>query len=283
MQIQKSNRTIISPLSHVGLLSIQGPAAAQFLQGQLTCNIDNITENSTRLAAHCNPQGRMISLFRIFKYLDQYFLQMPREMVPIALAALKKYAVFFKVELTDATDTLKQIGYAGSNLSSFFTTLPKKIDEAITESDILIIKIPGLMPRYEIIGPQTKLLPNESSWKTLDIEANLPAIYPETSQLFLPHDINLHQLNGISFNKGCYTGQEIIARMHYRGKLKKELIQIHLTSEKEPVRGGDLYHGEKASAHIVDYCRTGYNTYELLVIAPEGITDLSFHPTRLEI
>lgn len=284
MQIQKSNRTIISPLSHIGLLSIQGPAAAQFLQGQLTCNIDDITENSSRLGAHCNPQGRIISLFRIFNYLEKYYLQMPKPMVPIALAALKKYAVFFKVELSDATGTLNQIGYAGSDLGSFFTKLPKQIDECIYESDLLIIKIPGIIPRYEIIGPQTKWVANESvqTWKELDIQANLPAIYPETSQLFLPHEVNLHKLNGISFNKGCYTGQEIIARMHYRGKLKKELIRLRLTSDAEPLRGGDLYLGEKALGNIVDFCSVGYNTYELLVIAPEGVTDLSLHPIRLE-
>jgi folate-binding Fe-S cluster repair protein YgfZ len=95
--------TIIN-LRHLGHLCISGPDAKKFLQGQLTCNLDEITPTNSTLGAHCNPQGRVISLFRLFIFLDNYYLQMPREMIPIAQKALQKYAVFFKVKLSDASD-----------------------------------------------------------------------------------------------------------------------------------------------------------------------------------
>jgi folate-binding protein YgfZ len=128
---------------------------------------------------------------------------MPREMIAIALKALKKYAIFFKVELTDASDELSILGILGSHLPTF-------------------------------------------------LENGVAMIYPETSGVFLPHEINLPQLNGVSFNKGCYTGQEIIARVHYRGKLKN---QLHLATceEKSLVRGNDIFDKKGIAGKIVDY------------------------------
>ena len=217
----------IADLSQLGLLAVTGQDAKQFLQGQLTCDIEDISSTQSRLGAHCNPQGRIISLFRLFFYSSNYYLQMPREMVPTALNALKKYAVFFKVTLNDASDSLICIGYAGDQLKNVVETLPENINDAITTNDLLIIKTADSpAPRYEIFGAflaistlweklakQTTFVSAEA-WKYSDIQAGIPAVYPETSGKLLPHDINLHNLNAISFKKGCYTGQEIIARMH---------------------------------------------------------------------
>jgi folate-binding protein YgfZ len=195
-----------------GLLKITGPDAKKFLQGQLTCNLDEVTEEP-RLGAHCNPQGRIISLFRIFLKDENYFLQMPPSMIPIALKALKKYAVFFKVELSDASSEIK-------------------ISEKINQQN-----------------------------KQAEIENGIAEIYPETSEKFLPHELNLPTLGGVSFNKGCFTGQEIIARMQYRGKLKTRLFSTPISSDTPPQRGADFSQGI-----IVDYCQLGYNSYLLLVL-----------------
>ncbi len=185
-------------VSQLGLLKVSGSKAKELLQGQLTCDLNEVTPTQPRLGAHCNPQGRIISLFRIFLHNDEYYLQMPREMVAIALKALKKYAVFFKVELSDASD------------------------ESI-----------GLLEH-------------------LPLSQGYAMIYPETTEMFLPHELNLHQLNGISFTKGCYTGQEIIARMQYRGKLK---TQLHLATceYNSIVRGMDIFDEKGVAGKVVDY------------------------------
>ncbi len=183
----------------IGLLKVSGSDAQKLLQGQLTCDVNDVTPTQPQLGAHCNPQGRIISLFYLFNDQGDYYLQMPRDMLDIALKALKKYAVFFKVELTDA-----------SNESS----------------------IPGSLPTF--------------------LENGVAMIYPETSGMFLPHELNLPQLNGVNFKKGCFTGQEIIARMQYRGKLKNKLHTA--TCEKETlVRGSDIYHEKGIAGKIVDY------------------------------
>lgn len=186
-----------------GLLKVSGRDAHKLLQGQLTCDVNDLSPTQPQLGAHCNPQGRIISLFYLFNYQGDYYLQMPRDMIDIALKALKKYAPFFKVELTDASDESSIIESLGSHLPTF-------------------------------------------------LENGVAMIYPETSGVFLPHEINLPQLNGVSFNKGCYTGQEIIARMHYRGKLKN---QLHLATCKSRalVRGNDIFDKNGIAGKIVDY------------------------------
>lgn len=205
-----------------GFLSIVGENAKKFLQGQLTCNLDEVTAAESRLGAHCNPQGRVISLFRLFLQDGNYYMQMPRELIPVAMQALQKYAVFFKVTLTD--------------VSNSFTS------------------------------DRTDILLRDSS----SISQGIPAIYPETSEKFLPHELNLPELNAISFNKGCYTGQEIIARMHYRGKLKTHLYKATVETKSPITRGADIYLEGKRSGSIVDFSEIAAGHYELLVIAQDS-------------
>ncbi len=207
--------------SFLGLLCVSGTDAKKLLQGQLTCDVNEITETHSSLAALCNPQGRVISLFQLFLFQENYYLQMPREMVAITSNILKKYAVFYKVKLHDASD------------------------EAI---------------------PPFNTEKNLSEWKRKNIEAGIPAIYPDTSEKFLPHEINLHLLNAISFNKGCYTGQEIIARMQHRGRLKKEMKLMIVQLDYAPRPGEDFYSEGKIQGIIVDSVEFEKGKYQILVI-----------------
>ena len=257
----------ITELSHLGLIHISGSGAKQFLQGQLTCNLEEVTSTQSRMGAHCNPQGRIISLFRLFFYHNSYYMQMPCKLVPLAIKALQKYAVFFKVTLTDASDELKQLGYRGNTLIQ----LPHIVDEQLTTDKCIIIKLPGTTPRYQLIGNPVIPHPMKpgavNDWKAIDIATKISAIYPETSEKFLPHEIDLPTLNAVSFNKGCYTGQEIIARMQYRGKQKSRLYRARVVTEAPLLRGNDIYITDQCCGSIVDYAQIDYNRYELLVIA----------------
>lgn len=269
------NQNTIMNLSSFGWLKITGLDAKKFLQGQLTCNLDEITNTESRLGAHCNPKGRMISLFRIFYFKENYYLQMPREMISLALNALKKYAVFFKVQLIDASDEFVCIGYMGHSLNSIIPLLPEKPDHVVASNGLLIFNIPGTLPRYELLGDiETmselfeKLITKADylsieHWKYEDLKEKIPSIYPETSEKFLPHELNLHINNGISFNKGCYTGQEIIARMHYRGQLKTQLVFSTLENSVSPERGYDLPGTHNT---IVDFCKRDNNVYAILIL-----------------
>jgi folate-binding protein YgfZ len=221
------------PLSHLGLLKVTGKDAHKLLQGQLTCNLDDIGKTGL-LGAHCNPQGRVLSLFRITAADDSYYLEMPAELLPIALQALKKYAVFYKVELSDASTELEQ--------------------SALSFND----------------------------WKTSNIEAGIPAIYASTTGKLLPHEINLPDLNAVSFNKGCFTGQEIIARMHYRGQLKKRMYRARVSSKALPQPGADIYAAEGPAGTIVDSCQEADGSYQLLVVANQQNQQLFLDPDKIE-
>ncbi|MBV8803013.1 MAG: folate-binding protein YgfZ [Gammaproteobacteria bacterium] len=259
----------IIDLSHLGWLKITGSDAKKFLQGQLTCNMEEVSISQSRLGAHCNPKGRIISLFKIFYFNESYYLQMPREMVSIALNALKKYAVFFKVVLSDASNELVCLGYFGYSLD--FAIFPPNQDEIISFNNLLISKVSD--NRYELIGnveciselkkqiSHAEIL-SINDWKYQDITVKIPQVYPETSEKFLPHELNLHLTNGISFNKGCYTGQEIIARMHYRGQLKTQLQCVTIDSNKICQRGEDLLNTQDI---IVDMCKNGSECVVLII------------------
>jgi folate-binding protein YgfZ len=268
---------VLANLDYLGLLKIAGPDAKKFLQGQLTCDLEEITPTQSRLGAHCNPQGRIISLFRIFFLQDAYYLQMPRTHIPTAIKNLKKYAVFFKTTLIDASHEMICIGYKGTHLTNAPT-----IDAVQTSNDLITIRLPDAKPRFIILGQFSAISAlwtllatraafiSADDWRCYDIANKTTFIYPETTEKFLPHELQLPELNGVNFKKGCYTGQEIIARMHYRGKLKNQLFHATLEAEIGPQRGADIYDTKGAAGSIVDYCKKGYNSYDLLIIAPEA-------------
>jgi folate-binding protein YgfZ len=271
-------------LSHVGLLQVSGEGAMKLLQGQLTCNIAEVTAEQSRLGAHCNPQGRILSFFRIFYFREAYYLQMPKEILPEAMAALQKYAMFFKVALTDVSETIGRVSYEGDALKNHIAKLPEQTDEAVTLNDLLIIKLAG-PAQYEIIGTPdalkkiTDLLATDTHpdsinlWKSMQIAAGIPSIYAATIGKLLPHEINLQNINAVSFDKGCYTGQEIIARMHYRGQLKKRMYRARVKTDMAPMPGSDIY-AETPCGIIVDSCQEEDTTYHhILVIANQADTE----------
>lgn len=223
-------------LVELGLLQVSGSGAKKLLQGQLTCDLNEITTDSHRLAAICNPQGRVISLFFIVEFDQSYLLLMPRNLLSITKNALKKYAIFFKAELEDVSNEFYIYGQCSDEIS-----LP-------IINNTVIINIKDTFKRKIIISKeniQAYLTVNKNyhEWKYFNILTKLPTIYAETSNKFLPHEINLQHLNAISFTKGCYTGQEIISRMHYRGKLKKQLqIANHqLAANDLPLAGQSIF------------------------------------------
>lgn len=252
-QVSKEHN-VLADLSHLSLLAVTGADAAKFLQGQLTCDVDEISEHQTRLGAHCNPKGRILTSFRLLQLAGNYYLQLPSSMLSIALKRLGKYAIFSKVKLTDASEQIHQLGLSGPNIADFLSpyvsSLPTEIDSAVSTEELLIIRLAGIMPRYQVIGPydalsqlwstlSEQLQPvGANAWKLLDIMAGIPSIYPETCEVFTPHHINYQLINGISFKKGCYTGQEIVARMQYLGKLKQHMYQAVICST-HPVTAGE--------------------------------------------
>jgi folate-binding protein YgfZ len=209
-------------------LLICGPQAEAFLQGQLTCDLKTVTEETSTLGAHCNLQGRMVSLFRLYRNGNDWHLILPSEMIDITEKALKHYARFSKVTLT--REQPKRVGIIGN------------LDSGLRRNDTPKKVINHLGGRIEFIGVSESLQQMLSTdtqpgtleqWHLAQINAGEVFLTPETSGEFLPHDINLPQLGGVSFTKGCFLGQEIVARMEYLGKRKKHMHQVNLPTEEK--------------------------------------------------
>lgn len=207
-------------LPSLGILKVSGKDAAIFLQGQLSCDVLSLELNQSVLGCCCTPQGRVQSLFRVFRDANHYYLRLPKTLMETTLQHLKKYAIFSKVVLSDDSEHWQIFGS----------------DAPLAEW----IGYPVLGNRFEYYLPNETVMPiataSEAAWHLLEIKAGIPRLYPETVNLFTPHDLNLPALGGVNFQKGCYTGQEIVARMEHRGKLKHhlELHQLPKNSAYQP-------------------------------------------------
>ncbi len=248
---------IIADLSHTGLIAVRGPDAATFLQNQFSNDVREVSQQHSQMSAYCNPKGRILACFRIFMRDDTYYLRMPRELIDTTLKRLRMFVLRAKVTLEDASDTLVRIGIASphdtTGLKDILGGLPEDVDNTVHNNGLTVIRLPGAQPRFEIIGEfaTTKDVWDKlsahatpvgaSTWDLLDIRAGIPTIYTATSEAFVPQMVNLHLINGVSFKKGCYPGQEIVARMHYLGTLKRRMYLAHILSDTAPQPGDTLY------------------------------------------
>ena len=276
---------VLADLSHYALIKASGEDVIEFLQGQFTNDIKLVKDNFSQLSAYCNPKGRILANFRIFKYKDEYILRLHGDILEPTLKRLRMFVMRSKVELLDCSDELTRIGIAGENatakLSSIFTTLPENSDESLTENDTTIIKLAGAVARYEVYGPLETVktlwetLENDAvsigknSWDLLTIRAGIPEIVTGTVEAFVPQMVNLQAINSLSFTKGCYPGQEVVARMHYLGKVKRRLYIASAETDTLPVPGQSIVTGaesEEKAGQIVMASWSGDNTVELLAV-----------------
>jgi len=245
---------VLCDLSHHGLISVDGDDAADFLQGQLTNDVRDVSLLHSQLSAYCTHKGRMLANFRLFKREDSYYLRLPRALLETILKRISMFILMAKVSMKDSSDALVKIGLSGpdadSKLAEHISELPHKTDDVTQSNGFTIIKCAGELTRYEIYGELdaitalwSKLDVNAApvgsgAWETLDILAGIPTIYEQTSEAFVPQMTNMQVINGVNFQKGCYTGQEVVARMQYLGKLKRRMFRIQIETN-EPVIAGD--------------------------------------------
>ena len=243
-------------LSHFGIIAVYGEDAAEFLQTQFTNDINQVDQAHSQLSALCTPKGRMLCNFRIFRREQTYYLVLPYELLEAALSRLRMFVLRSRVTLEDASDALIGIGASGSkmvdHLSDIVGTLPGKVDESVEYREYTIIRVAGTAPRFEIYGllePMKKIWQaldvhatpvGAEVWELLNIQAGIPVITAGTIDAFVPQMANMHLINGVSFTKGCYPGQEIVARMHYLGKLKRRMYRIGFDASDKPKTGTPL-------------------------------------------
>ena len=283
-------------LSHEGVLAVRGSDASKFLQGQLTCNLNYLSDTQASLGARCTQKGRMQSSFRILLEGDGVLLAMASELLEPQLADLKKYAVFSKSKLTDESAAWVRFGLveADTALTALGLDLPPDTDSVARHAGLIAIRVsPG---RTELWAPaaQAQSLATQLSstlaqgslndWLLGQIRAGIGQVMPATRELFIPQMLNLQAVGGVSFKKGCYTGQEIVARMQYLGKLKRRLYRLQLDASDLPEPGTALFaptHGSSIG-EVVLAAHAEQGIELLAVLQAEAAEGANLHLGALE-
>lgn len=272
--------THLVTLHRTRLLLVKGPDASKFLQGQVTCDLSELSAPITRIGAQCNPKGRILLSFRALQMdADTIALRIPASMMDKAKSSLGKYIVFSKAKLHDEGEyTLFGIYGDGARQTAetIFTALPAENDGWLAKDGNFLIQL--AQDRFEVWVKSAEPTAFEqqlvdstvdsdlNNWELFNIRSGIADIYPETVELFTPQEINYQLVNGINFRKGCYTGQEIVARLHYRGKLKRHMYRLEFNGNQLPTPGAVLVNATSRNAcgHIVTAAFTADNHIEVL-------------------
>lgn len=240
-----------SVCDHLGIITVTGEDAESFLQGQLTSTITGLAPGDNRLAMHLSLKGRAMASFRVIRTATGFDLVTPRGNLEAALKGLAKYALFSKAEL--AEDTTRQVIGIG--------------DETLArDSDAIRLSGPG-EPRWLLLGEAPADSTDGSAWRQQEILAGEAQIYPGGEDLWLPQVLNYDLLEGVHFNKGCYLGQEVVARMHFKGSLKQRMRRWQWPGNSAPATGTVVRNSDgKALGEVVQAVTTDGQVDALVVV-----------------
>lgn len=250
--------TVLCDLSQFGVLKVSGEDAQSFLQNLFSSDVREVSAQRAQLSSFNNAKGRMLATFLIWQSGGDYFLQLPRSLCGAVQKKLSMYVLRAKVKIADASDELVCLGLAGIEAKALveecFASLPQDAMAAIHDNHGSVIRLDS--NRFQIVttpqhAPSLWKCLNDGArpagthcWDWLNIRAGVPVILPATQEQFVPQMANLELIGGVNFKKGCYPGQEIVARMQYLGKLKRRMYLAHV--EGAAKAGDELYSAEMA-------------------------------------
>jgi len=270
---------------------LQGNDSVEFLQGQMTQDIYSIEDSKATLTSILNPQGRIISTAFIFKWGESFILMVSNEVRDKLIAWLSRFILRSEVQITQSEDCV--FGLNQENARKLCVALNIDSKDVSFESDASCLKIiEADDERAFLVSRSENFLDNLSistlttkDWKMADINAGIPTIYRENIEKFIPQMVNLDLNNGISFSKGCYTGQEIVARVQHKGKVKQRMFHIttqHCNDEIRP--GTPIFHGDSKVGTVIQSAQNMNQIDSLAVIGKDASTkDLSVEGMKIII
>ncbi|MDI5984960.1 folate-binding protein [Halomonas sp. M4R5S39] len=275
--------TVMIPLVHLGVLDVAGPDAEKFLQGQTSAQVTLADGEFAPLTCFCTPKGRMLANAQLWRVAPEHYrLAMHRSLVGPLVDLLKKFAAFYRVELS-VRDDLALLGLIGREAAALaevrFDIIPPKTWHQAGDADIQVLAHPGPRPRLLTCLPADKAADasqrlaehatpvGNAVWRLHDIQAGLAWLDASQGDTYLPQMINWEALGGISFKKGCYTGQEVVARAHFRGQVKKRLVRAQLDGSLLPELGSTIRDAEdKSCGEVLAAELDAYGEAEVLAV-----------------
>ena len=288
---QRASPECLCDLSADALLHVTGDDASTFLQGQFSNDVNQVSPQYSQLSTWSTPKGRVLLLFRLYKLDDGFLIRMPAAQVDTVVKRLRMYVLRAKVQIDVVTDQVV-IGVSGEAaagvLADSVGALPAAVDETTVSDDLLITRVRSAMPavdvpRYEIVGPVGSIqslwrsiapvaqVCSQARWRLQNIDAGVPTIGNDTAEAFVLQMLNLQHIDGVSFEKGCYPGQEVVARMQYLGKLKRRMYRAAIKGQP-PAPGADIFAAGANSAvgKVVDAQHDGNGESRLLAVLAIG-------------
>jgi folate-binding protein YgfZ len=272
----------IHELSHLGLIRFSGPDAQAFLHSQLSCDVAALKPGRSTYGAYCTPKGRMLASFLLWRAVEHdFYLQLPSSLRETIQKQLTKFILRSKVKATDATGERAPIGVAGGSAGEAVRRAtgqaPKDAHEVAVSADAMVLRLP--LDRYEVVAAREKApamlaalaeggeKKDAEHWDWLEIRAGVPMVLPPVQEELVPQMANLDLIGGVSYEKGCYPGQEIVARMHYRGTLKQRMYRANVATDGKVEPGSKLYSpafGDQACGTVINAARSPEGGYDLL-------------------
>ena len=253
-----------------GMLSFEGSDAAKFLHSQLSTDVLELAAGESRLTSYSDARGRLLLVGRLYAETDRFLLEMPRDRLEPGRQQLAKYVLRADVRIEDFSGRLTRCAAAGHSaavaLGAAVDALPAEPGQSVlADAGARIVRLAGPRPRWQIHGGPKAVEAlwdrlaghtvevDSAQWRLLDIEAGIPTVREATAGHFVAQMLNLDRLGAIDFRKGCYPGQEVIARAHYLGRVKRRMQLLHLSAATEaPAPGTPVEQDGKKAGEVVD-------------------------------
>lgn len=286
--LNAESATILAPLTDLGLIRVSGDDATAFLHNLLTNDLKGLAADGVQAGGLCNPKGRLLANFLIWHHGADLMLALSADLLEPILKKLSMYVLRSKVKLADASDEQVLIGISGPGAPKVLADLgsmPIELSRtsSIEQGQILCLDdnryllavtsaaADGVWRKLAVLARPVGL----AAWHWLEIKAGMPRISAATQEEFIPQMVNFELIGGVSFKKGCFPGQEIVARTQYLGKLKRRMYRARLDTEL-PVIGAHLYApetGEQSCGRVVRSSPAPQGGYELLAVIQSTCAD----------
>lgn len=277
------DNTIICDLGQLGTLRVTGEEAQKFLQNLLSNDISAVNTVTAQLSSFNSPKGRMLATFTVWQSGGDYLLQLPLSLTAAMHKKLSMFVLRSKVKISNASDEIIYLGLAGKDagklIQELFGALPENNWSVLQKDSVCVIRLSAERYQISTTMPAATALWDKLSkhtqksgsacWDWLNIRAGIPVITPATQELFVLQMANLDALGGVSFKKGCYPGQEIVARTHYLGKQKRRMFLAHIESDITPVAGNELFSEDmpdQLCGTVINACKAPDGGYDLLAV-----------------
>jgi folate-binding protein YgfZ len=272
---------VLAPLDELGRIRIEGADAVSFLQSQLTNDVAQLGMASLHLNGYCTPKGRLLATFHQWRDGEAIVLQLPHEILAPVMKRLSMFVLRAKARLEDASATHRSYGLVGPTSSAALSAAGLDVPDvpwaSVVTNGVRVSRLPSAPDagdRFLLTVPAGQAdalarlslpLRSSSAWWWSEVAAAVPTVFAATQERFVPQMINFEVLGGVNFKKGCYPGQEIVARSQYLGKLKRRMQLAHAQAVEPPAAGADVFHSAQAEP---------VGTVVMSATAPRGGVDM---------